>query len=242
MQLDHHFVFDHFSIKYPGADFLYQNFSLSIPKNRWLAILGPSGIGKSTLLHAISKQFHTKYAEVSISLLPQNITLLPWMCNLDNVLLGDLLRGKVSASCQIKARNLLEKVDLNGISHAKPKQLSGGERQRVIIARTMYEDSDIVLMDEPFSGLDAITTQEVQNYARQHFTGKTVVLVTHDPLEALRLCDQIIVLHGKPVSYHESLSLRSDAPRDIENNEVMQCYPILMQQLIEAKHQITEPI
>lgn len=240
MRTQEYLIFDQFSFKYPLSELLYQNFYLSIPKNRWLGILGPSGIGKTTLLHAIARQLHAKTPQLKISLLPQKITLLPWLSNLDNVLLGDVLRGSVTAACQLRARDLLQEVGLSFTGHLKPRQLSGGQCQRIIIARTIYESSEVVLMDEPFASLDAVTKQEIQDCAQHHFQHKTVVLVTHDPLEALRLCDQVIVLQGKPVSYDSPLHLHSPAPRKLDDPEVRQHYPTLMRKLIHAKQELKE--
>lgn len=238
MLTENHLMFDQFSLKYSESEFLYQDFSLSIPTNQWLGILGPSGVGKTTLLHAIAKHFRTIHPRMKISLLPQKTTLLPWLSVLDNVLLGEYLRGSIENSSYIEARDLLIKVGLNHLALQKPKQLSGGQCQRVIIARTMHEDSDIVLMDEPFASLDAITKQEIQECALQHFKHKTVILVTHDPLEALRLCDQIIVLQNKPVRYDTMLQLNSAKPRNLDHPEVMQHYQTLMDQLVTAKQHI----
>lgn len=237
-----HPVFEQFSFKYPESQFLFEDFSLPIPQDRWLAILGPSGVGKSTLLHAIAKQFQSKASGLKIALLPQSSTLLPWLTILDNVQIGDLLRGTKNTAGRIKATQLLAEMGLADKSQQTPAQLSGGQCQRAIIARTIYEESDIVLMDEPFASLDAITKQEIQDCAQKYFAGKTVILVTHDPLEALRLCDQIVVLKGKPVHYEEILSLYSATPRKLDDPEIAKHYNGLMDKLLLAKQQVVEEI
>ena len=226
--------FDHFSFSYSPTRPLFKDFSLSIPKNQWLGILGPSGVGKSTLLHAIARQLQEKQPELHLALLSQQNTLLPWLTVLDNVRIGDLLRDERTLG---QAEEILVQLGLQDFMHVLPKQLSGGQAQRVIIARTLYEKSDVVLMDEPFSSLDAITKQQIQDLAYHYFQAKTVILVTHDPLEALRLCHQIIVLKGKPVHYDKALTLNSRAPRKLNEKEIIEYHDLLMNQLMNAKNE-----
>lgn len=224
--------FNHFSFDYSSTSPLFKDFSLTIPKNQWLGILGPSGVGKSTLLHAIAKQIRQEQPDTHLALLPQQNTLLPWLTVLENVCVGDLLRDERASD---QAQKMLVQLGLKDFIHRLPKQLSGGQAQRVIIARTLYEKSDVVLMDEPFSSLDAITKQQIQDLAYHYFKNKTVILVTHDPLEALRLCQQIIVLKGKPVHYDTTLNLDSLAPRKLNEKEIINYHELLMNQLMNAK-------
>ena len=240
MTTTNHYLFEQFSFKYPESQSLFEDFALAIPKNQWLGVLGPSGVGKSTLLHAIAKHIQQQTPTQKMALLPQKSTLLPWLSILDNVQLGDSLRGTSNKACRIKAAHLLHDVGLSGKSHHMPHQLSGGECQRVIIARTLYEDSDVVLMDEPFASLDAISKQDIQDCAQHYFKGKTVVLVTHDPLEALRLCHQMVVLKGKPVHYGETLTLHSPTPRKLDDPDITQHYDALMDRLLLAKQQVIQ--
>lgn len=222
--------FDHFSFNHSPNYTLFKDFSLTIPTQHWLGILGPSGVGKSTLLHAIARYFQT---QLRISILPQKNSLFPWMSVLENVLVGDKLRHQPPNID--KALALLKKMGLANFANQMPNKLSGGQSQRVTIARTLYEESDLILMDEPFCSLDAITKQEAQDCAQQHFSNKTVVLVTHDPFEALRLCHQIIVLKGTPAHYKNPLLLHSSTPRKLEDQEVLQNYEALMSELHHAK-------
>ena len=226
--------FDQFSFDYSPTRPLFKDFSLSISKHQWLGILGPSGVGKSTLLHAIARQLQEKQPELHLALLSQQSTILPWLTVLDNVRIGDLLRDESSPG---QAEEILAQFGFGDCMHVLPKRLSGGQVQRVIIARTLYEKSDVVLMDEPFSSLDAITKQQIQDLAYHYFQHKTVILVTHDPLEALRLCHQIVVLKGKPVHYDEMLTLNSPAPRKLNEKEIIEYHDLLMNQLMNAKNE-----
>lgn len=232
------FVLRAFSVAYREQK-LYDNFFLTIPKGQWLGILGPSGVGKSTLLHAIANFIQHQHPENSVALLPQHHTLLPWLTVLQNIHLGSLLRAENMPECSVPTQSILQQVGLAQHALAYPHQLSGGQAQRAIIARTLYEKSDVVLMDEPFASLDAITKQSIHQVAYHAFHHKTVVLVTHDPLEALRLCDQLIVLQGTPVAYETVLTLDSNAPRTLHHPEVVLGYEALMEQLTHAAKNLT---
>ena len=132
----------------------------------------------------------------------QQDLLLPWLPVVDNVLLGYRLRGAAGpscAACASAATQLLARVGLERPGAAPcPATLSGGMRQRAALARTLMEDRPIVLMDEPFSALDAITRHRLQDLAAELLAGRTVLLVTHNPLEALRLGHRLYVLGGRP--------------------------------------------
>ena len=134
-----------------------------------------------------------------VMLMTQQDNLLPWLNILDNVLIGYTLRNKITDALQHEAETLLQQVGLASSDwQKKPKALSGGMRQRVALARTVMEDKPLWLLDEPFSALDAITRYKMQNLLAGLWKGKTVLLVTHDPLEALRLADEIYVMRGSP--------------------------------------------
>jgi putative hydroxymethylpyrimidine transport system ATP-binding protein len=129
----------------------------------------------------------------------QQDLLLPWLSARDNVLIGRRLRGeRVGPAARGRAEELLVRVGLRSAVTARPAALSGGMRQRVALARTLMEDRPVVLMDEPFAGLDAITRYELQALAAELLAERTVLLVTHDPLEALRLGHRLLVLAGRP--------------------------------------------
>jgi putative hydroxymethylpyrimidine transport system ATP-binding protein len=122
----------------------------------------------------------------------QTDLLMPWLSILDNVRIGSRLRRE--APDTDKAKTLLERLGLGAQMHRTPSQLSGGQRQRAALARTLMEEREIVLLDEPFSALDAGTRAQMQELSSQWLAGRTVLHVTHDPAEAARLGEQIWLL------------------------------------------------
>jgi putative hydroxymethylpyrimidine transport system ATP-binding protein len=213
---------------------LFQDFTLSFKKNRWTTLLGPSGVGKTTLLRLIA-QLETAHSgsiecDGKVSYLSQTDSLLPWHTALKNV-------SPFKSKSEEKTKKALSNVGLLKQANKYPHELSGGMRQRVALARVLIEESPIVLLDEPFSAIDAVTKHDLQNLANHTLKNKTVIMVTHDPLEALRLSDQIITLKGAPVTCCPPLNLHSPTPRDLENEEVKTHYTQLMQDLHLAKEE-----
>lgn len=191
---------------------VFRDLSFNLEGGSWTALLGPSGVGKSSLLRLIAGLSGADSAvsgSVSdengakltgrIAYMAQRDLLLPWLSVLDNVTIGGKLRGERGTDSEMdQARALLDKVGLADRTGDLPATLSGGMRQRVALARTLMEDRPIVLMDEPFSALDALTRFKLQETAAELLEGRTVFLVTHDPMEALRLADSVLVLTGSP--------------------------------------------
>jgi putative hydroxymethylpyrimidine transport system ATP-binding protein len=142
--------------------------------------------------------------------------LLPWLTVLDNVLLGYRLRSDAAArrAAEPRARALLAEVGLADRLDERPDRLSGGMRQRVALARTLCEDRPVVLMDEPFGHLDAVTRLDLQDVTARLLAGRTAVLVTHDPLEALRLGHEVRVLSGTPFTIGPAIEPAGPVPRD----------------------------
>ena len=183
---------------------LFGPIDLTVTSGQWTCLLGKSGVGKSTLLRLIAGLscagiFDGKISvsdaaplKGRISMMAQSDLLLPWLTVFENTVLGARLRGQTPNIPM--AHSLLKRVGLSGHIHKKPNALSGGMRQRAALARTLMEDRPIVLLDEPFSALDASTRAGMQELASEVLVDQTVLLVTHDPAEAVRLGHQIIVL------------------------------------------------
>jgi putative hydroxymethylpyrimidine transport system ATP-binding protein len=178
--------------------------ALAIAAGAWTCLLGPSGVGKSTILRLIADlptgvRFEGTVGATDgrplagrIAYMAQSDLLFPWLDVLGNVLVGARLRGERSDAA--RACDMVARVGLAGREAARPRHLSGGERQRVALARTLMEDRPVVLLDEPFSALDARTRAGMQALAAECLAGRTVLLVTHDPAEAARLGHRIHVL------------------------------------------------
>ena len=157
----------------------------------------------------------------------QSDLLLPWLNTEENIRIGSMLRGS-----KIDTR-AMEKIirDVGLLDHREkyPRQLSGGQRQRVALARTLMENKPIILLDEPFSSLDAKTRLEMQDLVTSQFIGKTVLLVTHDPNEAVRLCHRIYIFDGLEIESTESLM--APFPKDINDKELHSLQAKLLDQI-----------
>lgn len=226
---------------------LFQNLSLNIPAGQVTCILGASGVGKSSLLRLVaglapaecSAQLvasDQKPLQDRVAYMAQQDLLLPWATVLDNVVIGDRLRGQKPRF--ERAKELLQQVGLEKVLALRPAQLSGGMRQRVALARTLFEDKPIVLMDEPFSALDAVTRHRLQALAAELLKNKTVLLVTHDPLEALRLGQRILILAGTPATWVYSLELNTPTPRDIKDPQLLVLQAELLQRLLQQQEAV----
>jgi ABC-type nitrate/sulfonate/bicarbonate transport system ATPase subunit len=178
-----------------------------------LAIVGPSGCGKSTLLELVAGLQEPTAGRVAVAgrsdsaarlagcvYMPQRDLLLPWLAAIDNATLALRNRGAGRAEARRAAAPLFERFGLAGFEAARPRELSGGMRQRVAFLRTLLAGKPVLLLDEPFAGLDAITRAEMQEWLGGALEAepRTVLLVTHDVEEALYLCDRVAVLSARP--------------------------------------------
>lgn len=230
---------------------LFENFQLTIPAGKWVCLLGPSGIGKTTLLRIIAglpieteKNAFSVILETNdgkpfsgpIAYMTQSDRLLPWLTVLDNVLIEYRLRPKCYSKEEVRDRaiELLGTVGLSGAMGYYPHMLSGGMRQRVSLVRTLLGDHPVVLMDEPFSSLDTMTRFHLQNLASQMLRGKTILLVTHDPLEAIRLGDVIHVMSNAPATILSTIPLESPRPRNLADPKWLVVQTQLFDQLNQA--------
>lgn len=196
----------HACLAYQGEP-IFQDIALTLTQGQWTCLLGKSGCGKTSLLKLLANLIPATYdASLAtnqpdlahhIAYMAQADLLLPWLSILDNVLWRHRL---TQTPCQPihreAALHLLEQVGLYAQRDARPDQLSGGMRQRVALVRTLLQDKPIVFMDEPFGALDAITRDQMQRLAFRLLQGKTVLMVTHDPLEALRLAHRAFILQA----------------------------------------------
>ncbi|MDF0596288.1 ABC transporter ATP-binding protein [Psychromarinibacter halotolerans] len=202
--------------------------AFTIPSGQFVSILGPSGCGKSTLLSMIGGLETPTTGQIAIGGDPvreprddmgyvfQDATLLPWFSVLNNVLFPVRLRKGKTSAYHDRARELLEMVGLWEFRDKRPDQLSGGMRQRVAICRALITDPDILLMDEPFSALDAISRDEMNValasiWDRFH---KTAVFVTHSIREAVFLSDRILVMSRRPSAICYDVTVPFARPRD----------------------------
>lgn len=199
-----------------GGYLVADRLSFEAPAGQTTCLLGRSGVGKTSLLRHLAGLLPGTTRAAPLAYMAQQDRLLPWLGVLDNVLLGYRLRGDEAArrAAEPRARALLTEVGLGGRLNALPRTLSGGMRQRAALARTLCEDRPVILMDEPFAQLDAVTRLDLQDLAVRLLAGRTAVLVTHDPLEALRVGHEVRILYGSPFTVGPAIVPPGPMPRD----------------------------
>ncbi|CAN5680359.1 ABC transporter ATP-binding protein [soil metagenome] len=199
-----------------------------VPDGSIVAIVGPNGSGKSTLLRLIGGLLRPDRGEIRIGDRPvegadlrvgivfQEPRLLPWRDVLANVALPLELAGVPRADREARAGDLLELVGLSGFDRARPHQLSGGMRQRAAVARALMREPGVLLLDEPFSALDALTRErlDLELLRLWERTGTTIMLVTHDIAEAVFLADRVLVLSARPGRVVADIPVGLPRPRD----------------------------
>jgi NitT/TauT family transport system ATP-binding protein len=204
--------------------------TFDIGRNEFVAVLGPSGCGKSTLLRLIAGLIHATRGRVEIYGVPvteprdeigivfQRPTLLPWFDVLGNVTFPMRHKyGRVTDEERARARDLLALVGLSEFAGKRIEELSGGMQQRVAIARALLLDPDILLMDEPFSALDALTRDEMAFELLRIWweRPKTVLFITHSIPEALLLADRVLVMTARPGRIRETIDVPLARPRSM---------------------------
>jgi putative hydroxymethylpyrimidine transport system ATP-binding protein len=229
------------SFAYSGKQ-IFRSLNFSIKGGQWTCLIGPSGCGKSTLLRLISgilqkgisgsiRFSNASHHKGLTAWMSQKDLLLPWLSVLDNVCLGARLRGEMTTEKRLKAMSLIENAGLGEYVNVLPSSLSGGMRQRVALLRTLMEERSVILMDEPFSALDALTRLKLQDLAAKLVEGATVVMVTHDPLEALRLGHRIYVMTERPAKLSDALIPPGFPPRNPGDSAIISMQAILLERL-----------
>lgn len=202
--------------------------SFAVWPQEFVCVLGPSGSGKSTLLRVLAGLLSATEGEVilageriegprsGVGLVFQKANLMPWRTALQNILLPMELSGAPKAQAQALAQEMVDLVGLQGFEEALPRDLSGGMAQRVAIARALVQDPALLLLDEPFGALDAMTRERMGTELLRIWQArrKTVVMVTHSISEALFLADRVLVLTRRPGQLCLDLSIDLPRPRD----------------------------
>ncbi|WP_371732148.1 ABC transporter ATP-binding protein [Erwinia sp. QL-Z3] len=223
-----------------GARTVFERLNVDITGGQFAAMLGASGVGKTSLLKIIAGLAQPTAGTVTgsdglpvqgrVAYMGQKDLLYPWLTVRDNISLASRLRGEKPD--REWADELTDRVGLSGYGDSLPAALSGGMRQRAALARTLYQRQPMVLMDEPFSALDAITRTSIQTLASKLLTGHTVLLITHDPLEACRLSHQLLVLSAAGID--DSHQIAGLPPRAPDDRHLLQSQGELLQQLTRA--------
>jgi len=210
-----------------------QDIQLDIPRGQFTCLLGPSGCGKSTLLNAVAGFSLPSRGSITVEgkevrapgpergMVFQEYALFPWMTVEDNIAFGLHIKGMAKAAIRDRVGELLSMLSLSDFRQRFPKDLSGGMRQRVAIARVLALDSPIMLMDEPFGALDALTRRNLQEELLRIWEGlgKTILFVTHSIEEAVYLADRIVVMTYRPGTVKRDLLVDLPRMRDPASSE-----------------------
>ena len=230
------------------AHTVFDNVSIDIHRREFICIIGASGCGKSTLIRIVAGLEDASGGEILLDGQPvsgpgpergmvfQGYTLFPWRTVTQNVMFGLQMRGKGIDTAESEARQWLEMVGLSKFEHAYPHELSGGMKQRVAIARALANEPRILLMDEPFGALDALTRCKMQSYLLQIWkkVDVTILFITHDLEEACYLADRIVVMGTNPGRVLEVIE--NPVPRPRSNAQ------FLSPEFLALKHRLDELI
>ena len=240
-----------------GMVLALEQITFQVPGGGFTSLLGPSGCGKSTLFNIIAGLMRPDCGDVlldgrsvigkpgQVGYMLQKDLLLPWRSIQDNIILGARLRHVPREDALQQARALMERYGLQGFEKRKPHELSGGMRQRAALLRTLLTEREVLLLDEPFGALDALTRLQLQlglTDVWQTFH-KTILLVTHDVEEAIFLSDQILVLSPRPGRVRRQLTVPLPRPRTVDmlaSPEVMGMKKELLELLLQEEGTVHE--
>lgn len=229
-----------------GAVEVLRDISIVIEDGEFVALVGPSGCGKTTLLNILSGDDQPSSGSVDrqsrMRMVYQQDGLFPWQTVSENIVLG-LRHITDPVELRRQIAQMVRLIQLEGFEDHYPHQLSGGMRQRVELARALAGESDILLLDEPFSSLDYLTRLRLRHELARllHERPRTVVLVTHDIEEAAQLADRVIVLTERPAHIRRELQIRAPRPRDLTHPEVVQATRVILAELgIETEEATVE--
>jgi NitT/TauT family transport system ATP-binding protein len=201
--------------------------TLEVPPGEFTCLIGASGCGKSTLLSLVAGLEQPTSGEISVfsgrvALMFQEPALFPWLTAAGNVELALRARGLGRAERRERTTELLDVVRLGGFGGKRPHELSGGMRQRVALARALAQDADVLLMDEPFGALDAMTRDLLHDELDRVCAGRqlTIIFVTHNVREAVRLGDRVVVLSSRPGRVIDEFAVPIEHPRRIDSAPV----------------------
>jgi NitT/TauT family transport system ATP-binding protein len=213
-----------------------QNLDVTVAPGEFVVIVGPSGCGKTTLLNLLSGHLKPTSGKIKsegiIRTVYQHDGLFPWLTVTENISMG--LRSITNEAERKKELNeLFELINLKEFEHHYPHELSGGMRQRVELARVLAGDSDILLLDEPFSALDYQTRLRLRNELNRLLVKRprTVIFVTHDIEEAAQLADRVLVLSHRPSTISRELRIDAKRPRDLTHPAVIEAMRAILNEL-----------
>jgi NitT/TauT family transport system ATP-binding protein len=214
--------------------------TLDVEKGEFVCLLGASGCGKSTLLNLVAGLDKPTSGRVDVraertGLMFQEAALFPWLTVRGNVEIALKLAGVARSERRTRTMELLEMVHLGDFAKRRPHELSGGMRQRVALARALAQDADVLLMDEPFGALDAMTRDRLHDELETLWTstGKTIIFVTHNVREAVRLGDCVVLLASRPGRVAAVYNVTIPRPRRIDSPEVATLAATITDQLRE---------
>jgi NitT/TauT family transport system ATP-binding protein len=224
---------ENISVTFPDGDLglrVLEHISLTVAGNEFVCVVGPSGCGKTTLLRVLGGLLEPTGGQVlfegqalarprrRIGFVFQESNLMPWRSAVENICLPLEITGASSEEIDQRCGELIDLVALNGFEETLPRDLSGGMAQRVAIARALAHQPDLLLLDEPFGQLDALTRERMGTELLRIWEASrsTVVMVTHSISEAVLLADRVLVLSDRPASIVLNLPISLDRPRSLE--------------------------